>query len=79
MLAQAIATEVVGGGRVESQQDFQAVIVHGQKVNHLLHLLIAVLTCGIWLLVWLILLLTGGEKRVLLVVDEFGNVLRQKV
>ncbi len=67
------------GGRVESQQDFQAVIIHGKPVNHLLQLGLSVVTCSVWLLVWLGLVIFGGEKRVLLNVDEYGNLLRQKL
>lgn len=79
MLAQAIQTEVVQGARVESHQDFQAVLISGKPVNHLLHAVIALLTCGVWLLVWLGLGIIGGETRVLIVIDEYGNVLRQKL
>ena len=79
LLARAIQTDVVQGGRVESQHDFQAVIVHGQRVNHVLHLLLALLTCGLWLIVWVVLAITRGEKRFLLVADDDGNVLRQKL
>ena len=78
-LAQAIQTEVVQGGRVESQSDFQAVFVFGKPVNHILHLILAVVTCGIWLIVWLGMLIWGGENRVMVSIDEYGNVLRQKI
>ena len=78
-LAQAIQNEVVQGGRVESQSDFQAVFVFGKPVNHILHLILAVVTCGIWLIVWLAMLIWGGENRVMVSIDEYGNVLRQKI
>ena len=78
-LRRAIQTEVVNGGRVESQSDFQAVIVTGKPVNNTLHLILTIVTCVIWGLVWLVLALTGGEKRVLISVDEAGDILRQKV
>jgi len=75
LLAQQIASMVASrGARVESQSDFQAVLATGQPVNHVLHAIIFFCTCGIWLLVWLILALTGGVKRQLVTVDEFGNV-----
>lgn len=78
-LAQAIQTEVVQGGRIESQADFQAVFVFGKPVNHILHLILSVVTCGIWLIVWLGMLIWGGENRVMVSIDEYGNVLRQKI
>jgi hypothetical protein len=78
-LAQAIQNEVVQGGRVESQSEFQAVLVMGKPVNHILHLILTLVTCGIWGIVWIALLIFGGENRVMVNIDEYGNVLRQKV
>ena len=77
MLAQAMQAEVVTGGRVESQQDFQAVLIHGKPVNHILHLIVSLFTCGLWVFGWLALVIVGGEKRVMIVIDEYGNILRQ--
>jgi hypothetical protein len=34
---------------VESQQDFQAVIVKGKPINHALHIIVSLLTLGLWL------------------------------
>ena len=70
-IAGAVATQ---GTRVESQSDFQAVLVTGHPVNHVLHFLVSFLSCGLWLLVWLILAASGGEKRSLVQVDEWGNI-----
>ena len=78
ILAQHIQQAVVKGGRVESQSETMAVIVYGKPVNHLLHFFIGLFTVGLWWIVWLILVLTGGEKREMITVDEFGNVLVQK-
>jgi hypothetical protein len=61
-----IAFHVNRGGRVESRAGNQAIIVYGQRVNHLLHFLITVLTCGLWVFVWLYLALTVKERRVVL-------------
>jgi hypothetical protein len=79
-LAQHIATAVATqGARVESQSDFQAVLLTGQVVNHVLHAILTLFTCGIWGIVWLLIVLTGGVKRHLLQVDDYGNVLVQHV
>lgn len=64
----------LGNRRIESYSDLSAVIVIGKPVNHVLHLLAMVLTVGIWGLVWLLLVLTGGEKRELVRVDESGQI-----
>ena len=79
LLAQTIQGRVVGGARVESQGDFQAVLITGHKVNHVLHLILSISTLGLWLIVWLILTVIGGEKREIASVDEFGNIMVQKV
>jgi hypothetical protein len=73
LLAQAINYQVIQGARVESQSDFQAVLVKGKPINHLLHLTITMLTCGMWGIVWIVLGLMGGEKRYVAQVDEYGN------
>lgn len=79
LLANTLQGQVASGSRIESQGDFQAVVVKGHRVNHLLHFLIGLLTLGIWWLVWIVLAITGGEKRQMITVDQFGNVFVQKV
>lgn len=73
LLAQAINSQVIQGARVESQSDFQAIFVKGKPVNHILHLIISLVTCGLWLFVWAALALIGGEKRYVAQVDDYGN------
>jgi hypothetical protein len=79
LLARTVAGQVAGGARVESQSDFQAVLVRGKSVNHVLHLLLSVFTIGLWVFVWIALAIFGGEKRSMVTVDEYGNVAVQKV
>ncbi len=79
ILARQIQMAVAQGGRVESQSDANAVIVKGKQVNHLLHFLIGVFTCGLWWIAWLIIAITGGEKREMVVVDDWGNASVQHV
>lgn len=76
-LAQAIQREVAGGWRVESQSDINAILVKGGATNHTLHLIISLLTCGLWLFVWPVVWLINKPKRLILNVDDYGNVLRQ--
>ena len=78
-LAQMIANISAQGFRVESQQDFQAIIVKGKPINHTLHLVASLLTVGVWLIGYLIILGVGGETREMIQVDEWGNVARQKL
>jgi hypothetical protein len=79
LLANTLQGQVANGARIESQGDFQAVVVRGHRVNHLLHFLIGLLTLGVWWLVWIVIAITGGEKRQMITVDQFGNVFVQKV
>lgn len=76
-LAQAITREVASGYRVESQTDIQAVLVKGGKTNHVLHLILTLVTFGMWSIVWLIMWLVNRESRTILSVDDYGNVLKQ--
>lgn len=75
ILNQAIATAVARGGRVESHTRFQAVIVYGHPVNHVLHAILTVFTCLLWGIVWLIIGSFGGERREVLQVDPHGGVI----
>lgn len=78
-LAHRVAQAVNRGARVESQSDYQAVVVTGRRVNHLLHFIIGIFTAGLWWIVWVIMAVTGGEKRHIIQADPYGNVLTQKV
>jgi hypothetical protein len=76
-LALAVQREVTAGYRVESQTDINAILVKGGKINHLLHLILTFFTCGVWALVWVALYAINREQRLILSVDDYGNVLRQ--
>ena len=79
LLSQHISFQVAQGARVESQSDFQAVLVYGHRVNHVLHLAITIFTCLLWGLVWLVLGVTRGEKRQVVQVDPWGNISVQRL
>jgi hypothetical protein len=79
ILAGEVARAIANGGRVQSQDAYQAVVVFGKPVNHILHALLSIFLLGLWLIVWLIVGLTGGEKRELIAVDESGQVFRRRV
>jgi hypothetical protein len=78
-LAEAITRFVSNNYRVESQSETQAVMVRGNRPNHLLHFIIGFVTLGLWwLFVWLPLTIWGGEERRMLSVDTFGEVAEMK-
>jgi hypothetical protein len=58
-LGRAVQRQVSLGARVESQADYQAIVVTGHRPNQVLHLV----TLGLW----------GGEHRTSVSVDESGN------
>src|ERR1700729_907516 len=69
MLAQQLQTAAARGRRIESQSEFQAVLVEGKPVNNVLHALLTIFTCLLWGIVWIVLSITGGEKREMVVGD----------
>lgn len=75
---QELMAVVARGGRVEARTPTSAVVVTGKPINHVLHLLITVLLCGLWLPVWIVMAASGGEKRTTVSVDEAGHVRRTK-
>jgi len=79
ILARQLQSAVARGLRIESQSDYQVVLVEGKPVNHTLHAIITIFSCGLWGIVWIVMAITGGEKREMIVVDEFGNVQLQKL
>jgi hypothetical protein len=58
--------------RVEPQLDFTAVVVKGKNPSHVLHLLLSLITLGLWLFVWAAVSVFGGERRRMIEIDEHG-------
>ncbi len=61
--------------RVESQTEIQAVLVRGHRPNHVLHLILTIITAGIWGLVWIALAIFGGEKRKTITIAPNGRAI----
>ena len=74
-LATAISNEVRSGWNVQSQSDYQAVMhIPAQKTNHVLHLILTLITLGFWGLVWIaMVVIHKGEQHEVVSVDEYGN------
>ncbi len=79
MLARAVQGQIAQGARVESQSDYQAVLVKGKPVNNTLHLILTLVTLLLWGIVWIAVSIFGGEKRIVVAVDEFGNTSVQQM
>lgn len=78
-LDRAVAQELAAGGELQSQAGTNAVILRGKKVNHILHLILSLLTAGLWLIVWLLLIFTNKRQRIVLTATEDGQVQRTVV
>jgi hypothetical protein len=50
------------------------VLGYRTPVSHLLHAVLTVLTAGLWLFVWLFVIATSREQRILLEIDRWGHV-----
>jgi hypothetical protein len=66
------------GWRVEWRSDREVLLVAGGRPNHVLHAVLTLLT-GVWLLVWIVVALAGGEDRLLVAVDESGEVRHDRI
>lgn len=75
--AEVLQSAILGytrqGWRVQSQSQTQAQLVKGHRTNHILHLILTILTLGIWAIVWILMALLGGEKHKLIAVNEYGQ------
>jgi hypothetical protein len=45
-----------------------------QRVADERYLILTIVTVGLWGIVWIIVALTGGERRMQIAIDEYGNV-----
>jgi hypothetical protein len=73
-LAGEVSQRIQLGYRVESTLPGQVVMVRGRRPNHILHLLLSVVTLGWWLIVWLIVAASAKESRTVLTVNPDGSV-----
>lgn len=79
LLDQAIMGMAAQGDRLESRMPTSAVLITGKPVNNVLHLLLSVFCCGLWVPVWLALGALTGERRKTVIVDEWGQVHSNKL
>jgi len=74
LLGQAVSSATRQGWRVVSQAQTQAQLVKGKPTNHILHLILSIITLGVWLIVWIAMVIFGGEKQKFISVDEYGRL-----
>lgn len=73
---QMVTTEAALIGPITPLGPFEFVVVRPpDPVNHILHLILSIFTAGLWLFVWLFLVIDArGEQRHVVSVDEAGGV-----
>lgn len=74
IMHQVLSDLTFRGYRVEHADGWRAVIRYGSPINHVVHILLTVFTCGFWLPIWIIIMVVGGEKRRHIHIDEYGNL-----
>lgn len=67
------------GWRIETRSEFQATIAKGHRLNNTLHLILTIITIGVWGIVWILLAVLSGEQRRMITIDEYGNVIDNKL
>lgn len=82
-LSRIVAAKTLEGWTVVDRNEREAWAVldlPGKPVNHTLHAIISIFSCGLWLIVWLILSLTQRkQQRIRVSIDSYGNLLEEKV
>lgn len=75
MLDYEIAQRIRKGYKIDFQTDTKVILSKGHRPSHVLHLILSLLTGGIWaLFVWLPICIFGGERRIMLQVGRDGSV-----
>jgi hypothetical protein len=79
MLDSALHLWRAKGFRIENRSDFQATVSKGKEIRHVLHIVLSILSAGLWLIVYIPLWLVTGIRRRMVSVDEYGNTIEQKL
>ena len=74
LLQREIVKYVNQGYQVQSSTDTQVVLSKKKKIRLITHILIALLTAGIWQIVPLIQIINRKQNTIVLSVDQFGNI-----
>lgn len=74
ILREFVIRQVANGASIELQENFSAVLIWGRKANHILHLLLSLVTFGLWIIVWILIAINSGEKRHLYQIDKYGRI-----
>lgn len=79
LLDDTVQKWAANGWRVEQRDGYQATLVKGKRVNHILHLLLTIITAGVWAIVWIALAIAGGQRHQVVSIDPSGKLVATKV
>jgi hypothetical protein len=74
LLDEVVDLEVLGGARVVHRGEEGVTLAYQRTVTHRGHLVLTLLTAGLWGFVWLAVVLARKENRVRYEVDPWGNI-----
>lgn len=74
ILERELQAEARHGWRIAANTGTQASLVKGKPTSHLLHVVLSLLTLGLWIPVWIAVAVLAGENTKVLTVDERGNI-----
>ena len=74
ILQHQVLNNAAKGWTVLSQTQTQASLTKGKDTSHLLHLVLSVVTLGLWIPVWIVVTIAAGKKTRLVTVNEQGSV-----
>ena len=74
LLAQVVDDLTLQGCDVKLKSQFRVVVARRRPVNHFLHLILTVLTVGVWGLIWLIMAIARKDDLTAYEVDRQGHV-----
>jgi hypothetical protein len=62
------------GWRLHAITPTEAELVKGAPISHGIHIFFSIATVGLWLIVYIPLLIFGGEKHKHMSIDELGRI-----
>ena len=74
ILNREVARLVSMGWAAESVTQTQAVLFKARRIGWFWNLIFTLVTGGFWAIIWIIRILVNKGKRIVLFVDEFGNI-----
>ena len=70
---EAVANRINHGWRIVSETRTDTLMAKGERINHLVHILLTVISVGIWGIYYGLRLIFGGLKQVRITKDSKGN------